>query len=230
MSNNYYLAIKDFQSKITTYTKEIFKVYGNELQLRLEDYNLLANDKNCLESSTAFGYIIEEFLVSKLEIYSKDHIGTDYVIRRTDGSTTTSSYDCSSNTNKIKVLVNIKADKQGNNAIAAINRLYNDYVLRNPEQIKAYLILKVHYRIDISQRDDKRKIFIDDISSFYLEEIDFSYGHKQDNRNWSKVYNANAGRLQAPPAFREKHMLNEQEISYENTKEMIEKIFKDNQK
>ena len=32
--------IKSFQKKVEKYTQEIFKVYGNELQLKIEDFNL----------------------------------------------------------------------------------------------------------------------------------------------------------------------------------------------
>ncbi|MDR0919945.1 MAG: hypothetical protein LBM93_12010 [Oscillospiraceae bacterium] len=227
-TNKYYEQIKHFQEKITKYATEIFKVYGNELQLRLEDYNLLTNDKNCLESSTAFGYIIEEFLVSKLEIYSENHTENDYIIKRTDGSTTTSSYDCFSMLGDIKALVNIKADKNNNNAIAAINKLYDDYVLRTPGETKAYLVFKIHYHIGISERDSKRKIFIDSIDSFFLEEIDFSKGHHQDRRSWSAEYKANSGRLQATSAFRREHKVTVKDISYKNTTAMLKNLFDNN--
>jgi len=224
MANRYYSAIEDFQKEIEKYVTEIFKVYGNELLLRLEEYNLLAHDKNCLESSTAFGYIIEEFLVSKLEIYSKSHTGKEYKIQRTDGSTTTSSYDCFSLLKDIKILVNIKADKKNNNAIAAINTLYEDYI-QNPEKAKAYLTLKIHYSIKKSHRDSERKIFVDKISSFFLEEIDFSKGHKQDHRNWSeKEYKSESGRLQVSESFRSERKLEKDKISYENTKKMLKRI------
>ena len=170
MNNRYYENLKDFQKKITFYANEIFKVYGNELLLRLEDYNLLENNNNCLETSTAFGYIIEEFLVSKLEIYSQTHkLPNDYRIKRGKGSTTTASYDCTAGIrNGITALVNIKADKKSNNAVAAINILYNDYVVNNPKQTKCYLVLKVHYKISSSEKDGQRKIFTDKVSSFFL--------------------------------------------------------------
>lgn len=41
--NDYYNNIKNFQDKVLKYTKEIFKVYENELKLRIEDYNHIQN-------------------------------------------------------------------------------------------------------------------------------------------------------------------------------------------
>lgn len=67
----YYRNLKVLQSKVENYAKQIFKAYGNELVLKLEDYNLLEDENNCIESSTAIGFIIEEFLTSKISIYTK---------------------------------------------------------------------------------------------------------------------------------------------------------------
>ena len=78
--NNYCEKIKFVKTKIVSYLNEIFKVYGNELLLRLEDYNLLQNKDNCIESSTATGFIMEEFIVSKLETYSQSHNNIDFLI------------------------------------------------------------------------------------------------------------------------------------------------------
>jgi len=227
MSNAYYDSLKDFQQKIEYYVNEIFKVYGNELQLRLEDYNLLTSENNCLESSTAFGYIIEEFLVSKLEIYTQKHnLPTDYKIGRGSGSTTTASYDCSAEIQGgILAFVNIKADKKNNNAVSAINILYNDYVVHNPETPKCFLVLKIHYEISSSPKDHQRKIFVNEISSFFLEEVDNSKEHKQDSRNWSATFNANSGRLQASSAFRKSHKVDYDNVSYENTRNTIQAIY-----
>lgn len=220
--------IKSFQKKVEKYTQEIFKVYGNELQLKLEDFNLLENKNNCLESSTAFGYIIEEFLVSKLEIYTKLHNNTnDYKIVRSAGSTTNASYDCFCNSD-IFAMINIKAVKETNNAISAINILYNDYVKTNPNTEKCFLVLKVFYKIDTSNIDGKRKIIIGDIKSFFLEEIDFSKTHTQDHRNWSENFNANSGRLQVSDKFRKEHRVLEKDISYQNTCNMLESIINRN--
>lgn len=230
MGNSYYKELKAFETAICEYSNEIFKVYGGELELRLEDYNLLDNQRNCLESSTAFGYIIEEFLVSKLEIYTQCKAHKGYKILRTDGSTTTSSYDCFSIIkDNIKALINIKAEKGNNDAIAAINRLHTDYVVASPDQIKCYMILKVLYSIGLSVRDGKRKVHIVGLDSFFLEEIDFSGGHRQDHRNWSAdAFNPNSGRLQASAAFRRGHKIDDDEVSFDNTRSVIKNMHANN--
>lgn len=232
MTNVYYDTIKDFQEKLTEYTKQILKVYRYELQLMLGDYNLLANENNCLESSTALGFIIEEFLVSKLEIYTKSHkLPNSYVVNGTKGSTNTSSYDCFSMLNNgIKAMVNIKVEKKSNNGIAAINKLYQDYVVTDPKQPKCYLVFKAHYCFKIST-DGQRKIFIDEnnIESFFLEEVDFSQGHKQDSRQWKEDgSNRNSGRLLVSSNFRSEHSMEKEKISYDNTKNQISSIFNGN--
>jgi hypothetical protein len=232
MNNQYYESLKDFQNELTDYVNQIFRVYGNELLLLLTDYNLLASEDNCLESSTAFGYIIEEFLVSKLEIYTHTKGVGKYQIERGRGSTTNSSYDCLSDiSNGILALINVKAEKKSNNAIAAIKLLHKDYVVNKPEQIKCYLVLKVHYEIDISKSDNQRKIFIKDVYSFYLEEVDYSKEHKQDKRSWGGDENPlNNGRLQASSGFRRNHLVPENKVSYENTRKMVQAIYDRNMK
>ncbi len=224
--NEYYEELKKFQNKIEFYAKEIFKVYGNELQLKLEDYNLLSNEKNCIESSTSTGFIIEEFIVSKLETYTKSHkLPDEYQILRTEGSTTNSSYDCYSKINlNIKALINVKICKGANNAIASINALYQDYVVKDPKQTKCFMILKIHYQFAKSKKDNQRKIFIKKVESYFLEEVDFSYGHKQDHRNWSQKFNPSSGRLQVSNKDRENLLI--AEPSYNKTFEFINSMVK----
>ncbi len=221
--NKYYNELKNFQKKIEFYAKEIFKVYGNELQLKLEDYNLLSSKNNVIESSTATGFIIEEFLVSKLEIYSKEHnLPYEYKILRNVGSTTNASYDCWCILNeKIKALVNVKICKDANNAVAAINELHHDYVETNPNEVKCFMVLKIHYSFANSKKDSQRKIMIGKIESYFLEEVDFSNGHKQDHRNWSQNFNASSGRLKVSDKFRSECVVEESEISYAKTTEFI---------
>jgi len=219
MANAYYSAIQSFQTEFEKYVKEIFKGYENELLLIVEGYNPLAHDKNCLESSTAFGFIIEEFLVSRFEKKSK--------IQRIEGSTANSSYDCFSLYKGIKIFINIKvqSEKNDNNAISAINKLCSDY-FQNPEEIKAYLVLKIHYSIKKSDIDGQRKIFIDKINSFFLEEIDFSKEHMQDKRNWSDKSKRESGRLMVSEKFRVNHQVPINERSYENTKKGFKAILR----
>lgn len=232
MVNNYNSTIKFVKTKIESYLKEIFKVYGNELLLRLEEYNLLSNPNNVIESSTTIGFIMEEFITSKLEIYTKDHNSDNEIKihKNSNFSTVNISYDCYAEYKNILFLINIKVEKNtsNNNAVAAINILYNDYVLNNPKMLKSYIVLKTKYDFGFSEKDHQRKIMIKDIDSYCLEEIDFSKGHKQDHRNWSEKFNPNSGRLQISSKTRCENLLREDDISYERTKDFIDMIFQNN--
>lgn len=225
--NAYYEKIKFVKTKIVSYLNEIFKVYGNELLLRLEEYNLLQNKNNCIESSTATGFIMEEFIVSKLETYSQNHNNVnDIRIERIENhGTQTTSYDCCVNYQNVLFMINVKVDKGNNNAISAINILHNDYVTKKPEQEKSFLILKTKYAFGESERTKERKIIVQGISIYALEEIDFSLGHRQDHRNWSEEFNPTSGRLQVSKRFLEANKLQENEISYNKTKQFIEIMY-----
>ncbi|PAF46930.1 hypothetical protein BKH46_05675 [Helicobacter sp. 12S02634-8] len=213
------------KDKITEFATTIFKVYGNELVLKLEDYNLLSNENNCLESSTALGFIIEEFLISKLEVFTQDN--KDFCIKRAiDNTAINHSYDCYCKYKDILFMINIKTEKNSsnNNAISAINILHNDYC-SDKEQIKAYLVFKVYYKYGLSRRKQERALIIQNIDTFYLEEIDFSAGHKQDYRNWSGVFKGQSGRLQISKKFKQDNQVDFQKISYEITYNFIQGIF-----
>ena len=234
--NNFKTFIDDFKSKIIDYTEQIFKYSSNELILRLEQLNLLNNEDNCLESSTAFGFIIEEFLVSKLDEYTIRHDGKkDYRIRRTGHSVSETSYDCISDIhNGIRALVNVKVCKSGgtNNAVAAIQQLYKDYVVTDPKVEKCFLVLKVHYGFCHSIRNasqGERAISIEKVEAFFLDDVDLSEEHLQDHRSWSgKAKNPNAGRLQVSDAFLATHIVQPENVSYENTVKMLEAVVKRN--
>ena len=227
LMNSYYEKIKFVKTKIVSYLNEIFKVYGNELLLRLEEYNLLQNKYNCIESSTAIGFIMEEFIVSKLETYSQSHNNVDdiRIERIVSRGTQTTSYDCYVNYQDVFFMINVKVDKGNNNAVSAINILHNDYVCKNPEQEKSFLVLKTNYTFGESKLTKERKILIQSISIYALEEVDFSIGHKQDHRNWSEEFNPASGRLQVSKKFRELNTLQEEEISYNKTKQFIQKMY-----
>ncbi|BBD81559.1 UpaP162 family type II restriction enzyme [Metamycoplasma hominis] len=230
MMDNYVSILKDTKKKVVSYLKQVFKVYGDELLLRLEDYNLLSDANNCLESSTSIGFIMEEFITTKLKIYTKNHSNNEVKIEkinRSQTSTVNCSYDCYSTYNGIFHMINVKTQKANSNnyAVAAINILHKDYVQTNPNKVKSYLVLKVKYDFDFSKLDDQRKIVINDVDAYYLEEIDFRNGHKQDHRNWSTHFNANSGRLLVSESFKREHHLVDEKISYENTKQMLDDIY-----
>ncbi len=212
---------------MVSYLNEIFKVYGNELLLRLEEYNLLQNKYNCIESSTATGFIMEEFIVSKLEKYTQTHNNIDdiRIERIANHGTQTTSYDCCVNYKDVFFMINVKVDKGNNNAVSAINILHNDYVCKNPEQEKSFLVLKTKYTFGEAKETRERKILIRGLSIYALEEIDFTIGHKQDHRNWSQEFKPASGRLQISKKFRELNALREEDISYNKTKQFINKIY-----
>lgn len=223
----YYEKLRYVQNKIQEYITTILKVYGNELLLLLEDYNLLQNPKNCIESSTAPGFILEEFIISKLAIFTQSHDSeTEIVIKRNDSSTTTSSYDCYVDFKGVKILINHKAEKEGSNnaGIAAINKLHSDYVLSDPKQEKAFLVLKLGYKYIISEKDNQRKFFISSIKSFFLEEVDFSKEHKQDHRNWSAEFKVSSGRLMVDETFKNQHRIEDNLMSYITTTQSLKKL------
>lgn len=225
--NSYYYQSLQFQEALREYAEQIFCMYGKELVLRLEEYNLLQNKHNCIESSTALGFVIEEFLSSKLEMYTHLFEKAQYKIERIQGGTTQESYDCYSIKDGIKYLVNIKSMKAGsssNDAVAAIGQLYHNYVEEDPRLKKNFVILRVKY--SIRERDEKpRHIYIETVESYCLEEVDFRVEHQQDNRSWSAKGSSNNGRLKASNTFRKTHKVNEKDISYDLTREMLTDMF-----
>ena len=163
-------------------------------------------------------------------LYTRNHNEDKMIIKRPNKSTVDSSYDCYSDFMGLRVLINIKSEKTSNNAISSINKLYNDYVICDTDVEKAFLILKINYSFKQSYRDSQNKIFIENTTAFFIEEIDFSNGHKQDYRNWSENLNLNYGRLQVSKAYFENNKTKKENISYENTKEQLKNIFINNSK
>lgn len=238
MNNGYYQKSLAFQEYLKRCAESIFRTYGRELVLRLEEYNLLQNKNNCIESSTAIGFVLEEFLVSKLEMFT--HCAeSDYVIDRFVGATSSESFDCSAEKDGTRFMVNVKSekDRQNNDGIAAIGQLHRNYCRENPEQEKCFIVLKVKYSIQDAYEDSEwrrakpRCIRINELSSYCLEEVDFSKGHLQDNRSWSNSETKNTrnnGRLKIPKAFRESHKVPVSQISYKNTFNMLDKLVANN--
>ena len=203
--------------------------------LRLEDYNLLERPNNWLQSSTAIGYVMEEFLVSKLETFTQNHVAPECKICRDASlqSTTNASYDCFSWLEpSLFAMINLKMNKArcANNAVAAIHRLYEDFVAKSPETPKCFLVLKIFYDFALSTRDRQRKIFVTNASAYFLDEIDLRENHRQDQRNWSANFNPNSGRLQISEKMLRENRLPPEEISYQNTCETLRAIVERNAK
>lgn len=202
------------------------KVYGNELCIKIEELNLLERDDNCIESSTAIGFCIEEFIVSKLITYTSSNTNNDIKISRANSKTINSSFDCYSKYQNNDFLINIKVDRTGNNAVAAFEQLHNDYCLKMPDSIKHYMVLKLYYSIN---RENK-KIKVNNVDAYFLEEINFLLSFKQDHRSWSKIFNPNSGRIQVTKKDLIKNRLKDKDISYKNTKKMLSEIYIKNKK
>lgn len=218
MSNLYFNKSIDFKNKIIKSVKSIFSNFNNELILKIENLNLLERNDNCIQSSTAIGFCLEEFTVNFL--LKETQKENDFkILRNSDRRNQNFSYDFYSKFKNDLFLINIKVDKENNNAISAINQLYNDYVKEEPNKEKHFFILKIHYSIL------NCRIKINEIDGYFLEEIDFSKGYNSDSRNWSERFNNNSGRLQISNNFYNNHRLPINEISYNKTKHFIELIY-----
>ena len=221
---NHYDKLMQIKHIVENASIEIFKKYNNELELKFDNCNLLEDPDNSIESSTAIGYLLESFLVSEFKKYKFSL--SNMQITGTNGSTNTISYDCKCFYENILTLINIKANKLSaqNNAVAAINKLYKDFVETDRWQTKAYLVLKVYYSIGQAKPGEKRKIIIHNVSSYFLDEVDLFYEHMQDKRSWSENSNLTSGRLQISDDFFEKHKLSIGKVSYENTCDMLSAV------
>jgi len=175
-----------FERVVVEDVTEIWKKHKSKIDMRLNNIPVCL-EGSAVNSSTAFGFLIEEFLVQQLP---KEEYFTS------DGGTTTSAYDVKlKEDDKIELLVNLKVEKDGssNNGVCAGNILKNYY--DKDDKPKLYLILKSKYKID----ERNSKVLFVGIESLYLESFLTKEGMlKSDSRNWSNVFNALSGRIQIP--------------------------------
>nr|WP_307916140.1 hypothetical protein [Mycoplasmopsis bovis] len=61
--NNYSEVAIELQSKLEEAINNIFEITNNEISINVEDVNILQRDNNSINSSTAIGYILEEYLI-----------------------------------------------------------------------------------------------------------------------------------------------------------------------
>ncbi|QBF34807.1 hypothetical protein EG856_02690 [Mycoplasmopsis phocirhinis] len=227
--------LKEIKLFLNKELNNIFKIYGYEIEIKAEDLNLLKSRNSCLRSSTAIGYILEEFIYQKFKNIFKNE--KDVNIFRSSYSTQKSSYDFLITKKDYDLLINVKSDKGigggKNKAIAAINQLYKDYSNQmNFEKDFYYIVLKISYQLDQVKNDfnDKQIVYFEKIkicgfNVFSLEEISFANGHKQDNRNWSREFNPSSGRLLISDTFYKRNKIAENEkISNNQTMLYIEEM------
>jgi len=175
-----------FKNAVMEDINKIWAKHKSSILMELERVKLCTQDST-INSSTAIGYILEEFIIKQLP---KEY-------DRFNGSTTIAAADFFwKDKSKIELYVNFKADKGGksNNAVCAANKLINLY--SQNKKPKLMLILKSVYSID----ENHSRIHIKDVRSVFLESFLFEYKNKvsKDNRNWSKEFNPTSGRLQVP--------------------------------
>jgi len=174
-----------FQFLVEKEIKKIWKLHNQKINMRLNKIPICL-EGSAVNTSTAFGFIIEEFLTQQLP--------ANYV--NADQSTVNSVFDFRyKNNEKIELLVNLKVEKNtsNNNGIVAANILKNYYKRNNKP--KLYLIFKSKYHIDEKQS----VVLCDNTTNIFLESFITHPGQlKSDSRNWSNVYNVLSGRLQLP--------------------------------
>jgi hypothetical protein len=186
ISINQYREIADiFQKLVEASIKDIWKKHNNKVQLSLNDVPICL-EGSAVNTSTAFGFMIEEFLVRQLPNF----------FTRSINSTINSVEDFSYiDDSKIELMVNLKVEKNtsNNNGIVAGNILRNRYIAN--DKPKLYLVLKSKYHLDEQHSD----LHFDGTISYYLESfITRPNCLRADSRNWSSEYNILSGRLQAP--------------------------------
>ena len=175
-----------FEKVVVEDILEIWKSHKSKIDMRLNNIPVCL-EGSAVNSSTAFGFLIEEFLVQQLP-------ENEYFT--SNDSTTNSAYDVKlKEDDKIELLVNLKVEKYGssNNGVCAGNILKNYY--DKDDKPKLYLILKSKY--EVNEKDSE--VLFKGIESLYLESFLTKEGLlKSDSRNWSNVFNALSGRIQIP--------------------------------
>ncbi|UUM25712.1 hypothetical protein NQV05_00965 [Mycoplasmopsis agalactiae] len=226
--NSYFGVAIELQSKLEEIINNIFEVTNNEISINVEDVNILQRDNNSINSSTAIGYILEEYLIRKIEQYFSLPDCNLKILMKQNNKANTSSYDFSLIYKEHLFYINLKANRNVNDAIAAINRLYTDYVEYDGESPLHYLVFKTNYDIGKSTINSQNKIIVKSTYSYFLEQIDFSRGWKQDHRSWSPGGKLNSGRLMVSKNFFNENQIEISKMSYEKTRNYLEEMFNKN--
>lgn len=176
---------REFQILVEGAVLEIWEKHKNRLDLTLNGVPV-ASEGSAVNTSTAIGFLVEEFIVKQLpEWFSSG-----------SGATGNSAFDFFySDDSKIKLMVNLKVEKNtsNNKGVVAANILRAEYLADSRPKI--YLIVKSKYHLDAATSS----LRFDGLESVILESFITRPGAlKSDNRNWSAEFNALSGRLQLP--------------------------------
>lgn len=181
---NYKKVAKLFKNLVDSNIKWVWNKHKDTLLMYINSVPICSK-WSAINTSTTFGFIIEEFLNKEM---------LDCFISSNDSR---SPYDLIFKNHQDKVLlsINLKVEKKNssNNAIAGWKSLQSFY-LENKEIPKLYLISKSQYYID----DNKSELKVIWYNSYFLESFLIWYIFKSDHRNWSKDYNPLSWRIQSP--------------------------------
>ncbi|MDS1315730.1 hypothetical protein [Aliarcobacter butzleri] len=197
---NYRKCAKYYEKLILSIIIEILEKHNYILDFTINNVKLLS-EGSVLNSSTAIGYIIEEFLSRQIK-NSRDYSHSFHFPYKTSDS----AFDFMFKSNSIQLYCNIKAEKEGeykkqklisgkssNKGIASAEAIYKLYS-NEPKIPKLYLIIKLPYSIEVTK---SVLILNKKIETYYLENF-ILFNTKADNRSWSKKNKKISGRLQSP--------------------------------
>lgn len=159
--NPYYAKTLDFQEKLKKYASNIFCTYGRELVLNLAEYNLLHRENVDMENSNVINMALEEFLASKLEIYTHC-VGSEYVIDRSVRAVKEIQYDCYTIRDGVKYMFNVKAEAVQNSA--------DDSVSSAKRKDENAFELRVKYSLRDSYKEPKSGVYHP--RHIYIEQVD----------------------------------------------------------
>nr|VZK65620.1 hypothetical protein MF5292_00798 [Mycoplasma feriruminatoris]VZR75764.1 hypothetical protein MF5294_00797 [Mycoplasma feriruminatoris]VZR98449.1 hypothetical protein MF5293_00793 [Mycoplasma feriruminatoris] len=167
MNNYYKIAIK-LQKLLSEVIQEIFSYKNNELEIKVEDLNILQRENNSVSSSSAIGFLVEEYLIINLLNYFNSSKNDKQIIMNINKVTNKNSYDFSIKYKEHLFYVNLKSNKTNNRTIAAIQKLYDDYVSYTEQTPLHFLVFKINYHIGLSTDNQNIKIIIDNTQSYFL--------------------------------------------------------------
>lgn len=192
MNNNYNLIAINTQENLFKDLNLIFEKTNNLIKLKFGGVNLFKLPHNAVQSSTAIGFLLEEYVFNKLNKLNKKYVRDRY-------KNVNSSYDFMIVNPDVDIYVNVKTEQTNNNSISSLNLLTKDYV-DNITKPKLYLLLKIKYQFE------KNHIKINNIETFYLEQL-LKSEIATDNRRWG-TNKINSGRIVYPKKPKLKSIFN----------------------